>query len=264
MIKFFLRCSIALLGIVCRIDCYSQDQNNTESGVAPYYIDFNSAAKSSLFQITAEYLHIQYRDIYGSAKTIPLTIFNWKHEKVAEITLAKEFGLNHFEVDLKKYASTFSKDEIYTCDLVDEKGKVYSAAIRYAPAAKIEISLEIFVRPVQLQCGNSLGENMVEFYGNIGGGKAPYEARWYVLNDKRTEFLYQPKEVTIDRPGNTSSIQVDKSPEYFVLLYVKDACGNEQKKTVQVTCEAGQKKINTLFLQYLNSTPLSPQSKSHN
>ena len=228
-------------------------QNDDQSGnsVAPYYVDFNSAEKTFIYDLRGDYLHVQYNDIYGKEKSIPISIFNWKRELVAQIMVDKQFGLNYFDIKLKEHAIQFNINETYVCQLTDEVGKKYEVNIKYLPLVKRIITAGIFVRPMYLQCDDPTEGNLVEFYGNIEGGKAPYTINWYVMNKQRTDFLYQPKLVTMKRPGYTSSIQVDKSPEYFVLLYVKDACGNEQTSTVQMTCEGNKKKINTVFLQPL-------------
>src|SRR6266487_4283304 len=93
--------------------CYAQIQTNSQRKTTPYYIDFNSTSKSSVFEIHSDLLNIQYRDIYGSAKLISFTVYNWKSEKVTDLNLTKEFGLNHFEIDLSKHIPNFSGDEIY-------------------------------------------------------------------------------------------------------------------------------------------------------
>ena len=227
-----------------------QDENGNT--VAPYYLDFNAIDKNVILDVRGEYLHIQYYDALGKAANLPFGIYNWKGEQMAQLSIHKEFGLNHFDVNLKQYGIKLPVNGIYTAQLVDEAGKKYEVSIRYLPPLKKEITVGIFVKPIQVQCDDPSGGNLVEFYGEVGGGKAPFQVNWYVMNKNRTDFMYQPKELTIDRPGLVSSIQVDKSPEYYVLLYVKDACGNEQTSTVQVVCEGNKKKFNTIFFNWLN------------
>lgn len=246
----------ALMLLSCAVangqDLLDKDGNK----VRPYYIDINTAEKTSVMDVRGEFLHLQYYDALGQAPTIPFILYNWKQEVVTQLNIKKEFGLNYFDIKFKDHGFSLVENETYTCRLTDEKGKKYSVYIKYLPALKQVITLSIFVKPIYLQCDDPSGSNLAEFYGDIEGGKAPYKLNWYVMNKNRTDFLYQPMQVELDSQGNTSTIQVDKSPEYYVLLYVKDACGNEQTSTVQVVCEGNKKKFNTVFFDMLNNSPL--------
>src|SRR5207244_1598887 len=83
--------------------------------------------------------------------------------------------------------------------------------LKYKEPVNNAIAADIVVKPMYLQCGNPSNGNLVEFYGMIDGGKAPYQLSWYVLNKERTDFLYQPRQAALKRPGYTSSIDVDKT-----------------------------------------------------
>jgi len=247
---------LVMTSLYCRTS-YGQDLLDTDGNkVTPYYIDINTTEKTSVMDVRGEFLHIQYHDALGQAATIPFVLYNWKREVVTELNIKKEFGLNYFDVKFKDHGITLVENETYTCQLTDERGKKYSVYFKYLPPLKKVITLNIFVKPVYLQCDDPSGSNLTEFYGDIEGGKAPYKLNWYVMNKSRTEFLYQPTQVVLESQGYTSSIQVDKSPEYYVLLYVKDACGNEQTSTVQMMCEGNRKKFNTVFFNLQNNNPL--------
>src|SRR5688572_30115348 len=66
----------------------------------PYYLDVNKLQKSDIRQIQNGLLNLQYDDKYGSWKSIPLEIFNWKMESVGVFNLDKSFGLNHYTINL--------------------------------------------------------------------------------------------------------------------------------------------------------------------
>ncbi|HEY0770104.1 MAG TPA: hypothetical protein VGD31_07190, partial [Sphingobacteriaceae bacterium] len=113
---------------------------------------------------------------------------------------------------------------------------------------KQEITASIIVNPKFLDC-EKLSGNLVSFYGDINGGKAPYEVTWFVLNNHRTKFLYQPRTHKIKGDGVTSTVEVDQNPNYYVIMYVKDACGSESHQVTQLVCEKGEKKVNTIFFE---------------
>jgi hypothetical protein len=247
-----LRFNLVFLFLVITVRGFAQLlQDKQGDEITPYYIDFNAAKRSELKDLRGDYLHVQYYDSYGQAGFISLTIKDWQGRIVTQLSLNKTFGLNHFDIRFSDHGFSLAENEIYSFQIEDEKGKKYEAFVRYLPPVKNEVTVNIMVKPVLLLCNDALGGNLTEFFGSIEGGKAPYSVSWYVMNKGRTDFLYQPRQLVVARPDEVSSIVVDKSPEYFVMLYVKDACGNEQKSMVQVTCEQNQKKINTVFLDIL-------------
>jgi len=240
-----------------------QAQEKTlEQKKSPYYIDINKAQyQPSVFEVQPEALGLRYDDKFGKSQELPLTIYNWKKEAVAKISLTKTFGLNYFNVKLADLYNRWEVGKIYICELKDEANKNYKISIKIIPPPdKVDPKISIFVNPVSLECNNPLGKHVVEFYGQIDGGKAPYAVDWFILNSLRTDFLYQPTSEEIKRPGKSSVVIVDKEPDYYVLLKVKDACGSIQQKMVHLVCDPGKKKINSLFVEPL-SLPSATKTK---
>jgi hypothetical protein len=222
----------------------------------PYYISLNDADGNRVHEISNETLSLQYSDAYGKWNDIPLKIYNWKREPITTLNLDKAFGLNSFVIDLKSVHSDWELNTIYTCELIDESGRKYSLPIRLVPPPETkDPEVSIFVNPLNIEC-NGLSEDVVEFYGEIKGGKAPYTVSWFILNSARADFLYQPLEEIIKMSGKTSVVTVDQNPDYYVVLFVKDACGGSQQKVVNLVCEERRKKINTIFVEELASPPL--------
>jgi hypothetical protein len=224
----------------------------------PYYISINNADGKRINDIVDETLSLEYNDAYGRWKEVPLRIYDWKRMLVATLSIDKAYGLNSFVINLKDIYGGWELNKVYTCTLKDESGRVHELAIRLVPPPeKKDPEVNIMVNPVQMEC-DGVTPNVVEFYGEIKGGKAPYTVSWFVLNSSRNDFLYQPRQETIANAGKTMVITVDKSPEYSVVLHVKDACGNTQQKAVNLVCEDSRKKINTIFVEE-KSYPMSPK-----
>jgi hypothetical protein len=217
----------------------------------PYYINLNSSTGTKVHEITDETLALQYTDAYGRWKDIPLKITDAEGKAVAAVGLGKVYGLNSFVISLKDVYSGWKQDHTYFCELKDEQGKLYELLFRLVEAPeKPGPVVNIVVNPEQMDC-DDLSYSVVKFYGDIKGGKPPYVVNWYVLNNERTDFLYQPREQVLEASGKTPVITVDKTPDYYVVLYVKDACGNEEESVVQLVCEDKRKKINTIFVEQL-------------
>jgi hypothetical protein len=228
-------------------------QKTTQSKSA-YYLDISKGNGMVVHEIHTEALNIQYHDFYGKQSEVPLRLFNSKQEEVAKFLLSKQYGLNHFKIALGALYSAWSNDEIYRCQLIDERGHKHELLLRKGVLDAEEVVVNISVNPITLTCEETIG-NLVDFYGSITGGKAPYVVRWYVLNNNRTEFLFQPREQVIDRPGNTMTTRIDKNPDYYVMMFVKDACGKEDQQMVHFVCDESKKKINTIFVEPLKNTP---------
>ena len=219
--------------------------------VHPYYISFDATA-AHVEDMRGEFIHVSYHDRIGRSETITFGIFNSKMQRVKELTLVKQFGQNYFDIQLDAYSINLVEGESYYCRLKNEYEETIERAIRYISKSSNDVSISILVDPKYLACENPTGSNLVEFFGQVSGGKAPYKANWYVLNAYRTDLLYQPAHITVPSPGLTSSVQIDKAPEYLVVFHIMDACGNEQVATVQIVCEQNEKKVNTLFFQKLS------------
>lgn len=224
--------------------------------ITSYYIDITSTIpqKTSPYILDANdsSLDIQYHDHIGKSNVVNLRLLNWKREQVAVFQLQKEFGLNFFQISLKKVSPGMITDQVYTIEMKDEQGKLHTALLKWKVPELAILTMNVMVNPQYLECAYEVG-NSVEFYGELSGGKSPYTITWYVMNDTRTDLLYQPRVERNDNAGKTASIIVDKSPDYYVLVRATDACGQEVKRTVHLTCEEGKKKINSLFI-----SPLDP------
>lgn len=231
----------------------AQVLNKKGESIRPAYISFNTPLPTSVEDVAGEFLHISYLDRIGKSEEITLVLENVDRSFVRELRLIKQFGQNYFDINLKDHGLQLSVETSYFCFLTNENGETRKRTIRYLAKIRKDIVATIIVSPKYLSCGDPTGANLVEFYGQVDGGQAPYRVNWYVLNARRSDFLYEPANLMVPTASEVSSIQVDKSPEYYVLLHVTDACGNEQIATVQVICDDNEGKVNTLFLEKVDN-----------
>lgn len=226
---------------------------DTKGEKHPYYINLNEAG-TEVYDVHDGLLSIQYEDRYGKSADLLLTVYNWKREVVGKYMLKKQYGLNYFNIQLSD-GGTVASGETYRCLVSDENGNKYEIFFKLLPPPdKSAPVVNIIVNPISFKCGDPL-RNVVEFYGDIKNGKAPYKVDWYVMNSARTEFLYQPRNEAIERPGHTTVVRVEKNPEYYVMLHVKDACGQEARQMVLLTCTEKKRKIHTVFVEPLRKLP---------
>jgi hypothetical protein len=221
------------------------------------FFDINADEPGTIHPLYSAALNIQYHDMFGQSNEIALTVANAKGEIVSSYALSKTYGINLFKIDLGSLYESWKEKDIYTFSLVDEMGRSRKILLKKSLPLSEEITLGILVNPVHMDC-EAMAGNLVDVYGSIEGGKAPYEVNWYIMNEARNEFLYQPREQQIQRPGNTAVIRIDKNPAYHVMMLVRDACGKEQKQMVLVTCTESKKKVNTLFVEPLKKLPEQP------
>ncbi len=229
---------------------WAQDDN------VPYYINVNEANQNSVHEIQSRTVALQYHDYNGQWAEMPLVVYDWKRSKVVQLSLSKSFGLNNFIIKLDEIGVSWELNKVYTFELSTEDNRKFGLLVKLIPTPKeIGPAVNILIHPVQFKC-DAISAKLMEFYGEINGGRAPYITKWFVLNNQRDDFLFQPREEKIASAGQTMVVRVDKAPDYYVMLYVTDACGNADKKMVHVVCEDGKKRINTIFIEPLNKTLL--------
>lgn len=253
---------IVLLALVLCSNKSQAQGTSVAKRAAPYYIDLNNAAPGKVYDVRDEMLSLEYRDSYGTWKEVPFRIYDWKHELVGSAALGKTFGLNHFTVRLNELNTSWETGKVYVCRFEDESGRKYELPIRIAsPAKTAGPVIDIVVNPLAMKC-DGLSASVAEFYGNVKGGKAPYTINWVITNSNRTDLLYQPREEVITT-GRSSVITVDKAPDYYVLLQVKDACGNVEQKMVHLMCGERKKKVSTIFVEPLQIKRAKDRIKNH-
>jgi hypothetical protein len=249
---------VALLIVAVVMIADAQLLDSKGERVHAYYISFD-ASSSYVEDIRGEFIHVAYRDRIGKSETLTFSIYDFRMKLLKQLSLVKQFGQNYFDIQLADHGIDLEETKSYYCKLTNEYDETTQRTIRYTAKTKNDIVASILVDPKYLACQDPAGNNLVDFFGEVSGGNAPYKANWYVLNAGRTKLLYQPAHVVVESPGLTSSIEVDKAPEYCVVLHVTDACGNEQIASVEIICESNEKKVNTLFFQKLSDVIL-PQS----
>lgn len=248
-------CIQVLIGAYYGAAAQTEDVNANRSS---YYINVNRT-RAEVYDVYDDLLSLAYDDRYGQAADIPLTLYNWKHEKVGQYRLQKSYGLNHFNIALN--GAALALDETYCGQLIDEGGRRYELFFkRRAPPEADAPQVSILVNPVSFECGNPT-QSLVEFYGQIQAGRAPYEVNWYVMNPARTAFLYQPRDASLAHAGATPVVQVEHLPDYYILLNVRDACGREAQQMVYLTCSRKKGKVHTVMVEPLKKLPTVPSIK---
>lgn len=224
----------------------------------PFYINLNTASSSAVFKIQDERLNLSYYDQYGKRAEAPLRIYDARQQVVAQVDIQKSFGQNYYTIDLKELFNGWEKETFYTCALTDESGRRLPFTFKLVDAPeKSSPAISVFAEPVHLTCEAATSAT-VRFYGDIAGGKAPYRVKWHVLDGSQTHLLYQPWETTVEKAGNTTAITVDAIPGYYVLMEVKDACGNMVRQMLHINCGEDAGNAHTLFVQTMVLPPSTP------
>ena len=245
--------SMTYLGLLLPVvvtHLYGQSGNPADPTV-PYYIPLERNDEPLVYDLYGDILSLRFDDVYGQEPGMILDIYDWKRDKLANLLLDKRFGINHYSVDLKKIGGTFMPGNVYSIEVSDDRGNLHRAWVK--PIEDEDTTgpgLNLFVNPLQVECSKG-SESTMEFYAHIEGGRAPFQVYWYFLNENRNSLLYQPVEQFVDKPGSTPKVTVDQPLSYHVLLLVKDICGNEKQQAVQLACDQGQQKVNTLFVEPL-------------
>lgn len=197
---------------------------------------------------------LSYQDRYGTDEHLTLTFTNQYGRRVGQYRMPKGFGSNQHPLDLRSVGVILT-DSPYLLSFTDEWGTSchipFRVVVSEAPAPTVHIEADA----LSLDCASSEG-NVVNYYGKVQGGKAPYEAVWRVLDSSGRE-LYQPRTDQLSKKGRTPMVVVESRPTYYVLLEVRDACGETAQQVVNVQCNGDLEKSNTLFVK-----PIRPKQQA--
>lgn len=221
-----------------------------------YYFSITEAGVD-IHSVYDKNLNIEYHDIYGKWKGILLQIYDQKQKMAGQYQLDKAFGKNHYQLKVEELAEA----EVYKGAVSDESGREHMFYFKVEPLVKRKgPALNIVSLPINFSCKPG-SPKIIDYYGEISGGIPPYEVNWYVTNKEKTDLLYKPVQ-SIIKEGITSLVTVDSSPPYYVVFHVKDFCGGESEKTLQVECDEREKQIHTLFIEApVNKVPVNTINK---
>lgn len=227
----------------------SQAYGSNGTDTTCFHLNINKLSEKKIIELQTPSLCLDYDDFHGKASTINLKLYDWQHKVLVDTELPKSYGKNSYALNFEQY--NIGAGLTYHLVLTNEVNKKLKAYFKLLPEPDMpDPIVDIFVNPILLECKKTEG-NLVEFYGNIDGGKPPYDINWVVLGEDQNSVLYQPKNLTIEKAGHTPTLQVDNSPNYYVLLHVKDACGSEGEKVVSIQCKEDSNKANSIFIQPL-------------
>ena len=236
--------SIAVFALLAIDDSFCQPLPSLVE--QPYYIDVNSD-NGEVNTLNKKSINLKYQDKTGDEKPLFLQVVSWDGEEIANYSLSKAYGLNYYTISVEDYFDEWNTGEIYRFSFRDGKYFENKLLIKKIDPNKDNLPIpNIVINPLNLDC-EGLEGSTVDFYGQISGGKAPYEINWFVLNLDRTQLIYQPQSEKVADEGKTSTIRVDSNPEYCVMLFVVDACGNEAEQMITVTCPKSKIRVNSLF-----------------
>lgn len=228
----------------------AQDTPNIANEPTCFQVNISKLSEGKKVELPHTTMCLQYDDTYGKDDQLKVSLYDWQYVLIKNMHLPKKYGRNDYTLKLEEYGVR-DDNKLYYLSIENEFGKKKTLSFRIMPPPdKPDPIVDIFINPVLLEC-ESLEGNLIEFYGNIEGGKAPYDIRWILLGENKSSLLYQPKELKVEKSGYTPTIQVDKSPNYMVMLQVVDACGRLGEQIVNIQCDKNIEKTNTLFLQPL-------------
>jgi len=217
---------------------------------ACYYINLDNRFHQGTHVLADFHLCLQYTDRLARGNQVKLNFLNWKRQVVGTYSLPKSYGSNSAELDLSS-VGVWEAEKTYTISFTNEIGQKRQIPFKIILNEPDQPQVDIQANPLSLDC-EAVEGNLVDFHGFIRGGKAPYQVFWQVLHDNGETHLFQPREDHIPKAGYTPTIQVTKSPSYYVMIDVFDACDQQAQQILYVSCEGKIEKNNTLFLKIIN------------
>lgn len=249
-IKFLTIC-IFCICFFSKMSLFAQDSIPEQS----YIVNLMRAEAHEIHEIEGNLIRLNFSDRYGKKPTFGLEVLDWKSEKVVEMTLDKQYGDNHYDMDLDKLGIAFEYGKVYSFQAYNDLNRKYITHFRMPEPVESEVpTVEILVDPISMDCENP-SESLVELVGKIEGGRGPYTVEWEVTDEFRQKALYVPRRDKVPKSGITPVIQLDTAPNYSVLVKVTDACGMEAENRIYFVCDKEGKSPNTLFFHSVKPYP---------
>ena len=196
-------------------------------------------------KIYENYLNISCSRKFSKEKYSLATLYNWEREEVARLAFDLNKQVNNYLIDLFSLGINWELDVTYTLEF--DRGFRPSDYIQFSlnlPPEKLAPQLEIVPNPLEISCDDI---SIFEFYGNINGGKPPYDVLWAVMGENE-ELLTAPVEVHLEERDDVPKITVEEKMGFTVVLAVEDACGSFEEIELKLNCEDDEL-TDTIFLE---------------
>lgn len=206
------------------------------------------------FKTNGSFLSFSHVEKYGQKQQqLEAYIYNWRKVAVVKLLLDTHEGKNWYSIDLSKACTNLNFDATYMLELKDGDQRTHYLRFQYAAPIPLEVALSADAK--FLNCEGSAG-NEVEFTSTIQGGISPYTIYWKLSAHQQGQNPIQTQENTIQPAGalsvSESQLISYQQPAYYVIMDVKDACGQQLRKTIHVTCNEGPNGENRINLDIIN------------
>ncbi|MFY0599851.1 MAG: hypothetical protein JXR03_09280 [Cyclobacteriaceae bacterium] len=200
-------------------------------------------------KIFDENLYFSFREEYKASGTIKLMLSDVQGNEISYIDVEVNYGMNYYHLDLTTLSVDFLLDKRYILSYGRRK-------LKFMPVEPLEKPLpvaNITVNAVSVDCEDTGIGNLLEFYGQVSSGNAPYNLTWFVFTDSSKEVLLNtPEEQFIEFEEEIGAIVLDNQLSYTVVLTVLDACNQYTEQTLNLVCGNEESDGVTLFLEDTN------------
>jgi len=235
----------------------------TEEAI-PYYINLEKNHKDQfVYEINGQQLFLQYHCLEDLSKEMDLAIYNWKQEKVQTIQIDRQYGVNHYHLPLADLGVSWEYESIYRLEIL-EKNKTISSVLFSIPVPEetIEPVFQVISNPLKVSCLPG-SEAVIEYYTDVQKGRGPFSVSWYVMDETHSKLLYQPTFQELADTESSAQITVDHPLAYYLIVLVRDICGNEQQQVIYTQCdEEAEPVVHSLFLEGLEQNFYQPTQLS--
>jgi len=183
--------------------------------------------------------------LYVSAKSLRQEELQCKiakgNEIIKEISLMLDYGMNEAEISLTGLEADLEKGAVFHFHF---QGRYFGKGgfelyMDHPPVMTTPVA-HIQTNPTDVKCDMGLASS-IEFLGNVEGGTAPYKLTWLVSKGPYVkDLINQPLEFKLATNSDISRMVVAEALDYYVTLLVEDACGNNDKMVVHLTCRENE------------------------
>lgn len=171
------------------------------------------------------------------------SIRDWTDNKIVDLPLVSDLGRNGYALNIGKRGIGLEKEQYYLLQLTYTDG--FTERLRFKRTELDPVTAEIEMAINNYSC-TVASANDIDFQCKAAGGVEPYLVDWYLsaTPDASAATRFETDRYSNDPKLYLASPDIDSEakfkvydlPEYYITMKVTDACGQEVKQLIKVSC----------------------------
>ena len=232
------------------------------AGFGSFNASFLKQPNEYVHETEGDSLKFHFDERYLDGGIMAACIYDWERRKVTDLPLGTNLGGNAYVLNIGNRGMGLPLDSCYSLEIMYNDGHTGFLKFRRTQVPELEAEIRMEVNAYDCDAPDA---NEITFRCEASGGSEPYEVVWYL---SPTLYEEDARRIETDRYSNDASIYLgspqisDRSefsvfdqPGYYIIMIVRDACGQEVRKIARVQCSTPETPDDQIFIEIINVRP---------